>query len=613
MDPYIQQNRSFDTDLLILRSLFALDPNTQLPISTGYILSTDGVGGLTWVDPLLFGGISLPNLTSTVTGLGTIKYVSTSFLDIALTSTSKGLGLLDYVSSTQLASTSRGLGTIGYVSTSYLGSQLASSITGLGTVRYVSVATLDAALASTNAFIFNPSRYVTASNLISTTDGILNNTSFYATYNSLYSTTIGLGTLGYVSSSTVRVSLTSSIVGLGQAGYVSTSGLATALASTTRGLGTVGYLSSLSPALPSTVIGLGTANYVSTSRMVQYVTDALANIGTNGNYVSAPTLNAALISTNQGLGTFGYISTSGLTTALASTTADIYDPTKYISVGNLVSTTEGVLTAQTAAVNNAALVSTVAGLGRAGYVSTLSLSSTIRGLGSANYVSSQTLYSTTAGLYDIASSNTFIYIDRAGNITITGGNVTVSTQNGSIIYLSTFMFSSVTYGGVNGNINGIPLDNNGNLDTVSGRNLLFSTCVIPFDTMSSYMNTKSRIYVDVYPTFAFTELNTAATGSIVLPLSTVIYRNTTLLSNTVNTSYMVANSKTNGFSNYFNTPIKLQVDGNDVAGNFDKQFRLYHYMPTALTLGLSPGLKSSNVTVQYSSTNGVFLSLQNLP
>jgi hypothetical protein len=486
-------------------------------------------------------------------------------------------------------------------------------VAGLATAGYVSTATLNSTLASTTAFIFSPLRYISSGNLISTTDGILNNTTFYATYQALYSTTEGLGTLGYVSSSTVRVSLTSTVAGLGQAGYVSSTGLATALASTTRGLGTLNYLSSLSPALPSTVIGLGTANYVSTSRMVQYVTDALANIGTNGNYISAPTLNAALVSTNQGLGTFGYVSSFSLDTALASTTASIFDPAKYISVGNLVSTTEGVLTAQTAAVNNAALVSTVAGLGKAGYVSSLSLYSTITGLGSASYISTLSLQSTVSKLYDIASSNTFIYIDRAGNLTITGGNVTVSTQNGSIIYLSTFMFSSVTYGGVNGNINGIPLDNTGAVDTVSGRNLIFSTCVIPFDTMSSYMNTKSRIYVDVYPTFAFTELNTGATGSLVLPLSTVIYRDGTLLSNTVNTSYMVANSKTNGFSNYFNTPIKLQVDGNDVAGNFDKQFRLYHYMPTALTLGLSPGLKSSNVTVQYSSTNGVFLSLQNLP
>ena len=40
--------RSFDTDLLIFRSLFAIDSNTNLPVSTQYILATDGIGGLQW-------------------------------------------------------------------------------------------------------------------------------------------------------------------------------------------------------------------------------------------------------------------------------------------------------------------------------------------------------------------------------------------------------------------------------------------------------------------------------------------------------------------------------------------------------------------------------------
>lgn len=606
MDPYTQQNRSFDTDLLILRSLFALDPNTQLPISTGYILSTDGVGGLTWVNPILFGGVSMPMIASTVTGLGTASYVSTSFLDNSLTSTTQGLGLLTYVSSSQLRSTVGGLGTMryvsssqltstvgglgtsGYMSTSALGPFLASTVTGLPFVGYVNTTFLNSALTSTTGFILNPIRYVTSSNLISTTDGILNNTQFYATFDSLYSTNIGLGTLGYVSASTLLVTLTSTVTGLGGVGYVSTTGLQTALR--------------------STVTGLGTVNYVSVSRMVQYVTDALANSGTSGNYVSTPTLNAALVSTNRGLGTFGYISTATLGSAFQSTTEFLFDPVRYISVGNLVSTTQGVLTAQTAAVNNAALQSTVAGLGNSGYVSSLSLRSTITGLGTASYISTLSLQSTVTKLLDVASSNTFINIDRGGNMTITGGNVYVSTLVGNVIYLSTFMFSSVTYKGTNGNIEAVVLPN-----PVSGRDMIFSSCIVPFDTMSSYMDAKTRIYVDAYPTFAFRELNTGATGSMVLPLSTVLFRGTTLVPNVTNTSYLVANSKTAGYSNYFQAAVKLQIPGSEVAGQFTNEFKLYHYMPNALTLALDPGLKSNAVTIQYSSTNGIFLSLQNLP
>jgi len=35
-------------DLTVLRSLFALDPNTNIPISTNWFLTADGIGGLQW-------------------------------------------------------------------------------------------------------------------------------------------------------------------------------------------------------------------------------------------------------------------------------------------------------------------------------------------------------------------------------------------------------------------------------------------------------------------------------------------------------------------------------------------------------------------------------------
>ena len=614
MDPYIQQNRSFDTDLLILRSLFALDPVTQLPISTGYILTTDGLGGLSWISPLIFGGISLPNLVSTVEGLGSTRYVSTSFLDRALTSTTFGLGNLSYVSTSGLnailTSTTRGLGTINYLSTGNLNAALASTNTGLGTLNYVSVAGLNVALRSTTGFFLDASRYISAGNLISTTRGILDNPTFYASHNELYSTVRGLGTVSYLSSSTLQVSLRSTVIGLGYAGYVSTTGLDTALVSTAEGLGMAGYVSStglidsinstvkglgtagyvsstgFTDSINSTVKGLGTVNYVSVSYLVKYVTDALANVGTTGNYISAATLNAALV----------------------STTGNIFDPVRYISVGNLQSTTAALLARQATDFFSTALVSTVAGLGNAGYISTTGLRSTVTGLGSANYISTLSLASTVTSLLNVASSNTFINIDRAGNMTITGGQINVSSLAGDIVYLSTFVFSSVTYRGTNGNLQAVVLPN-----PTTGRDLIFSTCVIPFDTVSSYMNSNSRIYVDVYPTFMFNELNTDATGTNFIPLSTTIYRGNTLLSNVVNTSYLVANSKAAGYSNYFQAQIKLQVPGNAVTGFFNQQFILYHYMPNALTYLTSPGLKSNAVTVQYSSTNSIFLSLQNLP
>ena len=671
MDPYIQNNRSYDTDLLILRSLFALNPDTNLPISTNYIMTTDGAGGISWIDPIIFGGISLPNLVSTVAGLGSINYVSTSFLNTALTSSLKGLGTINYISTsylnTALTSSLTGLGTLNYVSTSYLNSALRSSIEGLGTVGYVSAQTLAITTNTANAaltssiFILNPSRYVSTGALISTVKGILDSADFALQIGDfdagLTSTSQGLGTLGYISTATFRSSLTS----------------------TSQGLGTLGYISSaaLRSSLTSTVQGLGSAGYVSTSFMTNYVTSAVANAGTSGNYVSVPTLTLTLNTKVAGLGTQGYVSTSYLVDyvtnalnnvgtsgnyvstptldlALTSTTSYIFDSERYVSTGALTSTTIGILATATSGIAvgtlNTALASTVAGLGSGGdngyissltlkttltstvaglgsggnngYISSLTLNkaltSTVAGLGSGGingYISTLSLQSTTQTLTDMIMGGTTVTVDRAGNLIIQGGTINVGNMTGSIIYLSTFIQSSVTYSGTNGTMSGTVLP-----DPNTGTDMMFSTCIIPFNTMSSFMNANSRINLDVFPTFAFNELNTASTRSLVTPISTFIQygslapsANNSNLLKYVNTSFLIANSKTSGFSNYFQQQLRIQIPGSAVAGAFSNDYILYHYMPGALTINLDPGLKASSITVNYSSTNSVFISVQNLP
>ena len=671
MDPYIQNNRSYDTDLLILRSLFALNPDTNLPISTNYVMTTDGAGGISWIDPIIFGGISLPNLVSTVAGLGSINYVSTSYLNTALTSSLKGLGTINYVSTSYLnaalISTVEGLGKVNYVSTSYLNSALRSSIEGLGTVGYVSAQTLAITTNTANAaltssiFILNPSRYVSTGALISTVKGILDSADFALQIGDfdagLTSTSQGLGTLGYISTATFRSSLTS----------------------TSQGLGTLGYISSaaLRSSLTSTVQGLGSAGYVSTSFMTNYVTSAVANAGTSGNYVSVPTLTLTLNTKVAGLGTQGYVSTSYLVDyvtnalnnvgtsgnyvstptldlALTSTTSYIFDSERYVSTGALTSTTIGILATATSGIAvgtlNTALASTVAGLGSGGdngyissltlkttltstvaglgsggnngYISSLTLNkaltSTVAGLGSGGingYISTLSLQSTTQTLTDMIMGGTTVTVDRAGNLIIQGGTINVGNMTGSIIYLSTFIQSSVTYSGTNGTMSGTVLP-----DPNTGTDMMFSTCIIPFNTMSSFMNANSRINLDVFPTFAFNELNTASTRSLVTPISTFIQygslapsANNSNLLKYVNTSFLIANSKTSGYSNYFQQQLRIQIPGSAVAGAFSNDYILYHYMPGALTINLDPGLKASSITVNYSSTNSVFISVQNLP
>jgi len=205
-------------DPTIYRSLLAIDPNTNLPINKNYILSTDGFGELSWQDVLY--NISsqsdiLGYLPSTIYTLNTImSNISTGVLPgslstFNLTSTVTGLGTIGYISSATFNSTIDGLGTLGYISSQLLG----STIDGLGTYGYLS-----------------------SLNLISTIDGLGNYG--YVSSPSLISTINGLGRYGYVSS----LSLNSTITGLGRYGYVSS----LSLISSINGLGSINYVSSAS-------------------------------------------------------------------------------------------------------------------------------------------------------------------------------------------------------------------------------------------------------------------------------------------------------------------------------------------------------------------------------
>jgi hypothetical protein len=247
-------------DQTLFRSLLAIDPITNYPISTNYILSTDGFGDINWQNiflnmssqsavvgylpstinylntflynistGVLPGSLSTPNLTSTVDGLATIGYVSSTTLQ----STIDGLGSYGYISSFSFVSTINNLGSYGYVSSL----SLSSTIQGLGTFNYIS------------------------------TSG-------------LQSTTTGLGNLGYVSSSTLR----SSLLGLGTFGYVSS----LSLTSSINGLGTFGYVSSASlfssiVALNSTIVSSSSDLYNKKQNIYLNTAGALVIAGSNIN------------------------------------------------------------------------------------------------------------------------------------------------------------------------------------------------------------------------------------------------------------------------------------------------------------------------------------------
>jgi hypothetical protein len=105
-------------DATLYRSLLAIDPRTNYPISTNYIISTDGFGDIVWQN-------SLSNIYSTDNNVGylpsTINSLSTQMYNLEAGFLSGSLNTLN------LVSTVNGLGSIGYVSSA----SLISSVIGV--------------------------------------------------------------------------------------------------------------------------------------------------------------------------------------------------------------------------------------------------------------------------------------------------------------------------------------------------------------------------------------------------------------------------------------------------------------------------------------------------
>lgn len=421
----------------------------------------------------------------------------------------------------------------------------------------------------------------------------------------LLSTVAGLGTAGYVSSSGVY-NIISTVSAQGNVSGASVSTIASALNSNYKiydistttsyiqlstmssftGLGSIGYLSTAN--LTSTVRGLGSAGYISSSSL----TSSIQGLGTIG-YISTFNIVSSVI----GLGSAGYISSYS---TLISTVAGL-GSANYVSTDSLVST---VLDLKTFYTSNAGVTGVM-------------LASTVEGLANSSYVSTSSLVSTTQALSVLRTSTR---IDDAGNVIIIGG-INNFSNTSNIIYISSFLMSSVTYSGNQGYTF--------NATKVPGleHDLTFSTATIDLSGFSNYITSNSRITIDVYPNIAFSKLATGATTTAVLPISTFLkYGNINMYSTTVTSFLNVINTRVmlersvDGFtpvyvdqSNFFNTPIKLTVPTGDIK-TFSNTYNLVHYMPSSLNFNLyQNALHSNDVTPFFGSTGSLFVSVQNLP
>jgi len=354
------------------------------------------------------------------------------------------------------------------------------------------------------------------------------------------------------------------VVGLGSATYISSPTLLSTsvggnsqVYSTVRGLGSAGYISTLS--LQSTIQNLGQASYISSSALISTATGILyPNTSPGGSLgvIVTGTSDPPFIN-------FNTLITQYLTS------------TKYINQSN--ADFYGI-------VNGNNLPSTTVGL--------------ISSLGSRGYVSTQTLLSTSAGI-QAAKQN--VYIDRSGATNIINSQVTISSV-AAIIFLSSFVNSSISYQGQNGLITGTILNDS---------NLSFSSINLRLDNFSSFITPSSSITVDVYPTYQFDTLTTGSIASKAIPMSTFVQYGTRYLS-TFHQTQVIGSSAEVGYSNFYQQPMKIFIPGHQVTGAYVNPYVLNHVLPGGLSYQLNVGFRSAGINIFYGSTNSYFLSVQNM-
>lgn len=339
---------------------------------------------------------------------------------------------------------------------------------------------------------------------------------------------------------------------------------------------------------------------------------------------------------------------------LFSTVDSIFNPATYISTGNLFSTAAyflqndfagGASNASTIlgqgfistgqfstavfnleTLNQSSLTSTVRGLGTTGYISSAQLQSTVLGLPNFGYISTAALRSTVTSIYSVTASNTTssliglgtfgfvssqtllsstdglvrnINVDRAGNLIAYNSRITISSLQ-SLAFLSTFTNSSITYKGTNGLT----------LASTTGRDMYWSTGQLQINSHSNYLTTSTKITVDVFPTYVFCAMNLINTTQV-FEMSTMIQYRNTIVPESVTTSYMVANGFQSGYSNFYNTPIRLQLTANTMTSNLAEQYVVTHRLVNSLSSNLTGGIQNSNLMVYMASTNSIFLTFQN--
>lgn len=276
------------SNIIVLRTVYALQSNTGQFLSSGQTLVTNGLGGTSWLDMasslIITGGAIMNNLPCSISTV----YVNSCNIQILSNALYPGLSSL----SVAIAQTA---GTISQ-------SNLVSSMQGIGNLGFASTATVSTILGATAQ---------TGATTTSTVSSIAGQISSY----------------GIPTQSTLNLNLASTVAGLGQLGYISTAQLVSTSLGFSQFISSLGTSSvtQTTAGFTSTVAGLGTSQYLSSSQLISTVK------GLGQTYIST----GLFTSTVAGLGSIGYVSSSQLVStfvALSSQKANIrFDTTTNVT------------------------------------------------------------------------------------------------------------------------------------------------------------------------------------------------------------------------------------------------------------------------------------------
>ena len=209
----MSQHKTYDTDIITLRRIFAASPGSNLPVQPNYILATGQYGEAAFVDPLTISSI---NAISSLVGIlpTAISTISTNFnADERDQRVVGGVCTLSTIVTSGLSSLSTAIANVRVLNVTY-------TISSVSTVYAYGTTIISSAI---NVYL-NPEGLSTQS--ISSGNAFLSSLNFIDSgTNGIGFLTVSSGTL-YLNGSTIQgtitqPNITSTVTGLGTAGYLS--------------------------------------------------------------------------------------------------------------------------------------------------------------------------------------------------------------------------------------------------------------------------------------------------------------------------------------------------------------------------------------------------------